>query len=142
MTTTNDITGDRLKSKPNNDNYRNSPFWDSIKKDDKTRHSGKSWSNKNILWLCDNWEKLSIHELAEKLARTEAAVKQQAAKLKLPRKDRANGVPKERIDYILKHVGKKTIQEIADDLGLATPTVYNHCRTNGIRIRELTSADT
>ena len=32
MATKNNITGDEIKSKPANDNYRNSPLWDNLKK--------------------------------------------------------------------------------------------------------------
>lgn len=39
MTTKNDITGDTLKSKPANDNYRNSKFWDNVEKKKKEAES-------------------------------------------------------------------------------------------------------
>jgi len=49
----NDITGDKLISKPANDNYRNSPFWE-------TREKGFSGSGgcpycKDDTEVCHNW---------------------------------------------------------------------------------------
>ena len=39
MTAKNDITGDSIKSRANNENYLNSPFWDNLEKKKKLEQS-------------------------------------------------------------------------------------------------------
>ena len=39
MSSKNDITGDRMTSKPSSEAYRNSPFWDNIAKNKKQDES-------------------------------------------------------------------------------------------------------
>lgn len=48
MTTKNDITGDSIKSRPNSEAYRNSPYWDSIGQTEKPE--GEDKPKESLKW--------------------------------------------------------------------------------------------
>jgi len=55
MATSNNITGDKLISKPANDNYRNSPFWETRKNATDNKIGGGSSNRDEVPQLSPNF---------------------------------------------------------------------------------------
>lgn len=96
---------------------------------------GKTWSANNILFLVENWRKLTTEQLSQKLNRSESAIKQKAFMLRLPKKPRRNATPPERVEYIRSNAGKMTVKEIAAYINCPPATIYTIGRKHKISFK-------
>jgi biotin operon repressor len=97
----------------------------------------KQWSKEHIDFLKENYKNLSIKELAEKLNRTEYAIRWKASYLQLTLPQ--IGYTKEEDEFILANHKVITIQEIAEQLGRTKASVNK--RIHKIIVKEMPTFD-
>lgn len=81
------------------------------------------WTDKEIQFLRANLRRLSFRKLAEELGRTERAVLQKAAKLKLKKGILANAWNATETQYLMQHYATSKLSEIAKKLGRSPGSV-------------------
>lgn len=96
---------------------------------------GKTWEKRELTYLRKNWLLLELRELSNKLGRTMYAIQQQAIKMELPKKPRANTVPDGHVQFIRDNKGKMSVKDMAKYIQCSTPNVYRIAHANGIRFR-------
>ena len=108
---------------------------DSCRKGDwmtvKTTERTDLWTREDELCLYENYKNMPVQQLAEKLNRSERAVRVKASDLKLSKR-RYVTQEHERIVELAKTA--KSYQEIADEIGFAVHNVYRHMQKVGIEI--------
>ena len=86
----------------------------------------KAWSKKEEKLVKDNFNKISIKDLAKQLGRTEDAIKGRAYTLGLiPKSEERPRTKwtKEEVKYIKKHINSKTYEEIGEYLGRSSAAI-------------------
>ena len=97
----------------------------------KTTERTDLWTREDELCLYENYKNMPVQQLAEKLNRSERAVRVKASDLKLSKR-RYVTQEHERIVELAKTA--KSYQEIADEIGFAVHNVYRHMQKVGIEI--------
>jgi len=102
----------------------------------------KKWSLSDMIYVKDNYEKISTHEISKSLGRTESSVKQLISNLKksgdIPQKTQQNKLwSEEEIDFVVKNIGIKTHNEIAAELGRTYYALQSIIKSKGIKTKEL-----
>jgi len=92
---------------------------------------GKRWSDWEVEFLRENWGKLKIQEIAERLGRTGDTVKWKAKTLGLPRLRRE--WTEEELKFLRENYGKLPDGEIAERLGRSKGAVTFKALTLGLR---------
>lgn len=91
------------------------------------------WTEPEAEFLKENWLKLSIYDLSEKLDRTVSAIQAYATKHKLPTRPAINAIPKEHVSYVVEFAGIIPLDEMAEHLGYSKEKVYSIGYRNGVK---------
>jgi DNA-directed RNA polymerase specialized sigma24 family protein len=96
------------------------------------------WTPSDDRFLAYHWPltRLSVRDIADKLDRTESAVKQRAAALGLGRKRRMNTPPDEALAFIKQNIGKMSVRQMAEKLGYSPQGVYSMAHRNNVSFRQ------
>lgn len=106
------------------------------------RGRGKTWKPHEIEILINNWANCSLETLSNKLSRSERAIELRADALNLPKKARRNATPVDVIEYVRDTAGKRSVKQIASELGMPPASVYTVGFNNGISFKAAKRAAT
>jgi hypothetical protein len=102
------------------------------------KRNRRRWSEEEIAYLVEHYEKISLRQLSDSLGRTVPLVRLKAQSLNLPKKKAPAFWTLEETDFLKKYYNTLSFEQIAEKLGNRTPAAV-HAKTKKLGLRKETS---